>query len=553
MAVRDWLANVGFTIAMGTLGRAAYERLMRLARDPAGAQSGALAALLVACKTTELGSGLGLHLGMNVESYRANVPIHSYEDLRDAIDRQITTGAHAIAPQAPIMYARTSGTTGKPKYIPVTPQVRAQAISAQRAMSFAQHQAARVFRGKILGFGGSMREESLPGGTPAGAASGLIYSTMPRFMRAKYVLPAALFSVEDYELKYRLAARLAAQASDISLIACANPSTILRMMHALNASLSTIAEEVSAGACPLLADLPAGIAEECADGVWPDPDRGAELAALARRNRDVTIGEVWPRLRSVTTWLGGGCAHAAAAVRAQLPKDAIMVDGGYVASEMRGTIVVDIERGLALPMLGDVFFEFAPVEAWEAGARETLLLHELEQGREYYVIVSAASGLLRYDMNDVVRVTGRIAATPTIAFVRKGRGVTNICGEKLAENQVHAAIATLGAIPRFFVVLAHAEEAGYRAYIESDDVTNVRAAANALDQELARLNIEYEAKRGSGRLRPLEVVMLRPGTGEAYHRHCVHVKGQREAQAKVLALQSAETFDFDLKPYVATP
>jgi|CXWL01.1.fsa_nt_gi hypothetical protein len=553
MALRDWFANAGFGIAMETLGRAAYGRLMRLARDPGAAQKHALAGVLAACEATEQGSALKLRAEMHQSEYRARVPIHSYEDLRPGIERQIATAALVIAPQAPLMYARTSGTTGKPKYIPVTPRVRSQAIAAQRAMSFVQHRAVRAFKGKILGFGGSMREESLPDGTPAGAASGLIYSTMPRFMRAKYVLPAALFALEDYELKYRLAARLAAQAGDVSLIACANPSTILRTMHALNANLASIAEEVGEGVCPLLANVPEEIAAECAERIWPDPDRGAALASLAKLKLDAAIGEIWPHLRSVTTWLGGGCAHAAAAVRAQLPAGAIMVDGGYVASEVRGTIVLDTERGLALPMLGDVFFEFAPVDAWEAGVRETLLLKELEFAREYYVIISTASGLLRYDMNDVVRVTGQIAATPAIAFVRKGRGVTSICGEKLAEDQVHAAIATLGHTPRFFVVLAHAEEAIYRVYLECDELPGGENVAGVLDQALSQFNIEYKAKRDSGRLAPLEVVPLRQGAGEAYHRHCVKVKGQREAQAKVLALQAAETFDFDLKPFVAPP
>ena len=42
---------------------------------------------------------------------------------------------------------------------------------------------------------------------------------------------------------------------------------------------------------------------------------------------------------------------------------------------------------------------------------------------------------------------------------------------------------------------------------------------------------------------------LRTGAGEAYRRHCIERKRQREAQLKVLALQSAEECDFDFKPY----
>ncbi|MBT9445638.1 MAG: GH3 auxin-responsive promoter family protein [Hyphomonadaceae bacterium] len=546
------LANAAFSIVMETLGRAAHRRLLRLATDPAEAQSRALLSILEACSGTDQGVAFNLHRDMDQSDYRRRVPIQSYEDLRPGIERQIATGALAVAPQRPLMYARTSGTTGKPKYIPVTPTAQTQAASAQRAMAFVQHKAARPFAGRILGFGGSVREETLEDGTPAGAASGLIYATMPRFMRVKYILPASLFDLEDYDLKYRLAARLAAQAPDITLMACANPSTLLRMMQALNANLPTIAAEVSEGRCAALENLPASMREDVRERLAPDPPRGLALAALASGGRDVTLADLWPNVRSVTTWLGGGCAHAAAVLREQLPAGAIMVDGGYVASELRGTIVADADSGLALPMLGDVFFEFAPVAEWESGVRDTLLLHEVEVGREYYVIISTISGLLRYDMNDVLRVTGRIAATPTFAFMRKGRGVTSICGEKLAEDQVHAAIGTLPITARFFVVLADAPKAIYRAYIEcAEENLNADDAAAALDEQLAQLNIEYAAKRDSGRLHPLALIRLRSGAGEAYHRHCVQ-KGQREAQAKVLALQTVDEFDFDLTPFVVS-
>jgi hypothetical protein len=42
---------------------------------------------------------------------------------------------------------------------------------------------------------------------------------------------------------------------------------------------------------------------------------------------------------------------------------------------------------------------------------------------------------------------------------------------------------------------------------------------------------------------------LRPGAGEAYRRHCIEKKGQRESQLKVLALQTAEECEFAFEPY----
>jgi hypothetical protein len=86
------------------------------------------------------------------------------------------------------MYARTSGTTGVPKLVPVTPTVLDGLRRAQRAMAYAQYRAG-VLGGKILAIAGTAHEVTLPGGVPAGATTGLIYETMPRLMRAKYVIP----------------------------------------------------------------------------------------------------------------------------------------------------------------------------------------------------------------------------------------------------------------------------------------------------------------------------------------------------------------------------
>jgi hypothetical protein len=159
-------------------------------------------------------------------------------------------------------------------------------------------------------------------------------------------------------------------------------------------------------------------------------------------------------------------------------------------------------------------------------------------------------------MNDVVRVTGIVGRTPTLAFVRKGRGVTSITGEKVAEDQIGLAMAAVaraaGVGVPFYVVVADAASASYCAYVEGNAESHrVVALAGALDAELAALNIEYAAKRASGRLRPLRVVALRSGTSRAYREHCVR-KGQREAQFKVLTLRDASDLDFDFPSYAAS-
>ncbi|MCE2461258.1 MAG: GH3 auxin-responsive promoter family protein, partial [Pseudomonadales bacterium] len=95
-----------------------------------------------------------------------------------------------------------------------------------------------------------------------------------------------------------------------------------------------------------------------------------------------------------------------------------------------------------------------------------------------------------------------------------------------------------------------AESAGYTLYVEPREpgVRDPRLAA-LVDAGLRSSNIEYDGKRASGRLEPLQVGWLRPGTGDAFREHRV-AGGQRDAQFKYLHLQRVEECGFDFEPYL---
>ena len=178
-------------------------------------------------------------------------------------------------------------------------------------------------------------------------------------------------------------------------------------------------------------------------------------------------------------------------------------------------------------------------------------MDQVRKGRDYYLIVTTPSGLYRYFINDVVKVTGFLRGTPLLKFVQKGKGVTNITGEKLYEAQVlqavREAMASMARAARFVMMLADEEARGYRLYVEPEPGVALDAAAfgKAVDARLASLNVEYQAKRESERLAPLVAHWLRADTGEAYKLHCVK-QGQREGQFKMVSLDYRGKFTFDL-------
>jgi GH3 auxin-responsive promoter len=545
-------ADLAFALAMATTGRSALRRLLRAADAPEAAQLKTLRAIVRWNAATAFGRAHRFAEIRDVDRFRAAVPISDYEGLRPWIDRQIA-GEPAVTSAKPIMYARTSGTTAEPKRVPVTTRTLDQMKRAQRAMAYVQHRACPIFSGKILALGGAMREETLPDGTPAGAVTGLIYETMPLLVRRKYVVPPEVFAIKDAELKYRVVTRLALQHADLTAVSTANPSTLLRLRDYSRAHWANLLAEIATGAFAEAEALPRDQAAAIRRALFPAPARARALDEAAH-SAEPTIADLWPKLAGVVTWTGGSCALAADAVRRALPATTMLIEAGYVASELRGTVVVDPARGLALPVLEDVFFEFVRADQWDAGCRDTLLLHELEVGCDYQVIVTTTGGLARYWINDVLRTGPAIGSTPTLSFVRKGRGVTNITGEKLTEEQVNVAMGVLAHrfdcdVP-FHLMLADEMRSVYIAAVELDRPVDAASLAGALEAELCRLNIEYASKRSSGRLAALEIRLLGAGTGAAYRRWCV-AKGQREAQFKVLALQYVRECSFDFSPWLS--
>jgi hypothetical protein len=117
MRIASAMTDIAVRLSLETVGRGSLDRLLRAAQDPLGAQQRALSKILSACADTELGHRYGLSDLRGVDAFRARVPISDYEALRALVSRQIESGAPIISATQPIMYARTSGTTGAPKYI----------------------------------------------------------------------------------------------------------------------------------------------------------------------------------------------------------------------------------------------------------------------------------------------------------------------------------------------------------------------------------------------------------------------------------------------------
>lgn len=543
--------RLGHLLAKSSLGlmhRHRFARLLAAAKTPVEAQHGVLSTILAANAGTTFGKRHGFDAIKSASDYRRAVPVHTYEDLRDDIEAQESTGEARLTEEQPVYYNRTSGTVASPKNIPVTASGLKRIQGHQQLAAYSFSRWPGLFGGKMFAVTGAAVEGHMPGGTPYGSASGLLYQNQPKLLRARYVLPAELFSLPNYEERYLAMAAFGIAQPRVTCAAMPNSSTLLRLLDIVNQRADELLRIVADGM------LPSGVPSEISAALKPQPKRAAALGRIFNARGKLSFADIWPRLSGLVTWTGGSCGVAIRNLRPALPPGCGIIELGYVASEVHGTVNVDPQRNLCLTSVDHTFFEFAPRADWEAGGEPVLLdLSALQEGQEYYIIVTTADGLYRYDMNDIVRVTGRVHATPTLAFVQKGKGVTSITGEKLHESQVLGAVGealeATDTAAAFFIVLADAESARYTLYLEPrDDGIRDPGLAALVDAGLRSTNIEYDGKRASGRLDALRVGWLRPGTGDAFREHRV-AGGQRDAQFKYLHLQHVEECGFDFEPF----
>ena len=127
-----------------------------------------------------------------------------------------------------------------------------------------------------------------------------------------------------------------------------------------------------------------------------------------------------------------------------------------------------------------------------------LLAHEVEPGRNYHVVITTSGGLYRYAMNDVVRVTGVHAGSPTIRFLYKGGNVKNLQGEMMSVDHVTSALsavtAELGIKLRHFQVMAELSNRRYILHIEpADELAGpmLQRLLSSFERELGKINENY--------------------------------------------------------------
>jgi hypothetical protein len=181
----------------------------------------------------------------------------------------------------------------------------------------------------------------------------------------------------------------------------------------------------------------------------------------------------------------------------------------YLASE--GFIAYQSEpnqRAMKLVLNNGIFYEFVPFndENFESTgelkpAAKTLLIDEVEEGKEYALLLSTCAGAWRYLIGDVIKFTSKEECE--IIITGRTKHFLSLCGEHLSVDNMNKAIQLVSNemnidIKEFTVSgIPHGSLFAHHWFVGTDSKVDPKQLKERLDHFLKELNDDYAVERSA--------------------------------------------------------
>lgn len=187
---------------------------------------------------------------------------------------------------------------------------------------------------------------------------------------------------------------------------------------------------------------------------------------------------------------------------------------GFLACQDRQNAV-----GMRLSYNEHIFFEFVPFDDANFDADgemvenpKALLIHEVEEGKDYALLISTAAGAWRYLIGDTVKFIDKENAE--IIITGRTKHFLSLVGEHLSVDNMNKAIQLVSeelniSIPEYCVTGEPYESFfAHHWYVACDQPINEALLANKIDEKLMTLNDDYAVERKSA-LKNIQVSVLK--------------------------------------------
>ncbi|WP_034256639.1 GH3 auxin-responsive promoter family protein [Adhaeribacter aquaticus] len=456
--------------------------------------------LIQTAKNTEWGQKHGYADITSPAEYRRRVPISTYEDLFPEIERAMKGEANVLWPGTISWFSKSSGTTNaRSKFIPVSKEAledcHYKGGKDMLSIYTNLYPETKLFTGKALSIGGSLRENEFNPNAQCGDVSAILMNNLPIWAEVARTPPLKVALMDKWEEK------------------------IEAMLE------TTIPENVTS-----ISGVP----------TWTYVLLNRILEVTGKDN----ILEIWPNLEFF--------AHGAVAFgpyrelfKKLIPSDNMHYLEIYNASE--GFFGIQDQAGTEDEMLlmldYGVYYEFIPADQFEAEEPKAIGLDEVELNKNYALVISTNAGLWRYKIGDTIKFT---SLTPyRIKISGRTKHFINAFGEEVIIENAEAAIIkacqeTNAIISNFTAAPLYFEgknRGGHEWVIEfAQEPDNLDKFKWLLDETLREINSDYDAKRQNDIALQAPVIHIAPkGT---FHNWLSH-KGKLGGQHKVPRLSNS--------------
>jgi hypothetical protein len=413
--------------------------------------------LLYKAKDTEMGKAYGFDTITNYKTFSERVPIQSYEQYTERIERS-RRGENNIFWPTPIKwFAKSSGTTNaKSKFIPVSEDSLEDCHYAGSkdllCMYLNNNPEANLFTGKSLRLGGS-KDLYKENGTVYGDLSAILIDNMPFW---------ATYS--------------------------STPSNEISLMSDWETKMQAIVDETITQNVTSLAGVPS----------W--------MLVLLNNVLETTgkscIHDVWPNLE---VYFHGGVSFEPYRdqYKAIMSSEKVKYYEIYNASE--GFFAIQDKndsRDLLLMLDYGIFYEFIPMDSYGSEEENVIPLSEVELNKNYAIIVTTNGGLWRYKIGDTIRFTS--LSPYRIRVSGRTKHHINVFGEELIIENAEEALKKASQLTNCEIVdytagpifMEGTEKGAHEWIIEFKKAPESLAQfQKCLDDSLQTINSDYEAKR----------------------------------------------------------
>ena len=175
---------------------------------------------------------------------------------------------------------------------------------------------------------------------------------------------------------------------------------------------------------------------------------------------------------------------------------------GFIGFKMR-------ERsGIQLVTNNNIFFEFVPFNEKNFDTHgnivanaEALFLDEVEEGKDYALLMSTNAGSWRYLIGDTIRFIDK--ATCEIVITGRTKHFLSLVGEHLSVENMNRAIEEANnhfnvSIPEYTVVgFPYENLFAHKWYVATNDVVDKNELRDFIDAKLCEINDDYATERSS--------------------------------------------------------